>query len=109
MKNLRKPVEQWIMDAAKMGAERYETVTPDLMDVCGNCQVDGGCDDKSIYCELVAVHGVTADDTSAKGLLTSRRYVRDLCAHKAMHGDTPYPEQRDLIATESQGELLFGE
>ena len=109
MKNLKKPVEEWVMDSARMGADRYESVTPELMDVCGDCKVEGGCDDKSIYCELVAVHGVTADDVSARGLVHSRRYVRDLCAHKAVYGDTPYPEQRDMIATELQGELLFNE
>ena len=43
MKNLKKPVEEWVMDSARMGADRYESVSPELMDVCGDCKVEGGC------------------------------------------------------------------
>lgn len=99
MKNLKKPVGDWAMVGHDLEGMRYVKESDGFDDVCRTCAVDGGCDDRNVRCALVAVHGLKADSTSARRLRNSDKYLEALARYVEEHGDTPYPEQRDLIAT----------
>lgn len=98
MKNLKPPIEDWVMPDLSAGTCDSGIEGEDYLDVCLNCRVVGSCDDRDIRCGLVAMHNRTSDGVPATARRTSRRYIKALLEHVRETGKTPYPEQMDLIA-----------
>lgn len=99
MELLCRPVADWelrtrIDSVAKSGKEPEPHV-----DVCTGCKVDGGCNDVDIHCGLVAIHNRQADGTVATSLKKRSAYLKSLISHVKKNGDTPFPAQRELIAS----------
>ena len=98
MNNLRFSTTANRRHKAQAVPECEDRVKVGFADVCTDCKVDGGCDDTSIWCGLVAKHNITADGSVARKRKSSRRYMSQLRDFATRHGCTPYPEQEDLIA-----------
>lgn len=68
------------------------------LDLCMNCQVEGGCDDTDVRCGMVAVRRRYANGKPATQLVKGARYRNKLEQFQREHGNLPFPEQVELIA-----------
>lgn len=99
MKNIKMTKFDW---AAPLDTKvpQTEPVGPDDegLDLCMNCQVEGGCDDTDVRCGMVAVRRRHANGKPANQLVNGARYRSKLKQFQREHGCLPFPEQVELIA-----------
>lgn len=100
MNLLRMPKVPWEMRTKNSGKDKTGPDPESHEDVCINCRVEGQCNDHDIKCALVAIHNRKSDGTSAAQVRRQKQYLASLRSHLMDNGDTPFPEQRNLIISD---------